>query len=52
MDLSQLVTLFWLLGLMFLATVHLVSATRLAVGIASVVCFLVAVILHLVIVTS
>lgn len=51
MDLGQLVTLFMLLGLLFLAAVHLFPAGRLAIAITSTVCFLVATVLHLVVVT-
>lgn len=52
MDLNLLVTLFMLLGLLFLAALHLAARTRLALTISSVVCFGVAVILDLVVITQ
>jgi hypothetical protein len=52
MDLGQLVFLFMLLGLLFLAAMSLAAQTRLIMAIISVVCFGVATILHLVVITG
>jgi hypothetical protein len=52
MDLVQLVTLFMLLGLLFLAAMNLAAQIRFIMAIISVVCFGVATILHLVVVTG
>jgi hypothetical protein len=51
MDLNLLVTLFMLLGLLFLAATQLVARITLAMAIASVICFGVAVVLDLVVLT-
>lgn len=51
MDLGQLVTLFMLLGLLFLAGLHITVQGKIVLVILSVVSFLVAVVLHLVVVT-
>lgn len=48
MDFSVLITLFMLLGLLFLAASQIVVGTRLAMAIISVVCFGVAVVLDII----